>query len=189
MKGFKKLLKAVPLVVSVMVFGWVSMGASAAVADELQIGDVAPNFELLNQQGELIRLSAYQGQWVVLYFYPKNDTPGCTAEACSFRDNINHLIDQKSVILGVSVDSIESHKKFSEKFNLPFSLLADSDATVTKEYGALLNLLFMKFAKRHSFIIDPTGTIVKIYREVDPDIHVVEVLKDLKQLQQAERSQ
>ncbi len=153
------------------------------MADSLKIGDVAPGFTLSDQHMKDISLSDYQGQWVVLYFYPKNDTPGCTAEACSFRDNINNLINQQAVILGVSIDSIESHQTFATKFKLPFSLLADADAEVSKRYGALLNLGFMKFAKRHSFIIDPQGVIVKIYRDVDPDKHVEEVLNELKALQ------
>ncbi len=152
-------------------------------AEPLKIGDLAPGFQLSDQHGEMISLSQYQGQWVVLYFYPKDDTPGCTKEACSFRDNINHLINQQAVILGVSVDSVESHQDFATKFELPFSLLADEKGTVSKSYGALLNLGFMTFAKRHSFIIDPSGKIAKIYRDVDPEKHVQRVLEDLKSLQ------
>lgn len=152
-------------------------------AEGLKIGHLAPDFTLTDQHSDIISLSQYKGQWVVLYFYPKNDTPGCTKEACSFRDNINHLIKQQAVILGVSIDSIESHQAFATKFKLPFSLLADEKATVSKSYGALLNLGFMKFAKRHSFIIDPSGKIAKIYRDVDPDKHVQQVLEDLKSLQ------
>jgi peroxiredoxin Q/BCP len=153
------------------------------LAGPLKIGDLAPSFQLSDQHGEMIRLNQYQGQWVVLYFYPKDDTPGCTKEACSFRDNINHLINQQAVILGVSIDSIESHQAFATKFDLPFSLLADKDATVSKNYDAVLTLGFMKLAKRHSFIIDPNGKIAKIYRDVDPDEHVQQVLEDLKSLQ------
>jgi peroxiredoxin Q/BCP len=152
-------------------------------ADPIKIGGIAPGFQLSDQHGEMIRLNQYQGQWVVLYFYPKDDTPGCTKEACSFRDNINHLINQQAVILGVSIDSIESHQAFATKFDLPFSLLADKDATVSKNYDVVLNLGFMKLAKRHSFIIDPNGKIAKIYRDVDPDEHVQQVLEDLKSLQ------
>jgi peroxiredoxin Q/BCP len=153
------------------------------LAESLKIGDLAPSFQLSDQHGEMISLNQYQGQWVVLYFYPKDDTPGCTKEACSFRDNINHLINQQAVILGVSIDSIESHQAFATKFDLPFSLLADKDATVSKNYDVVLNLGFMKLAKRHSFIIDPNGKIAKIYRDVDPDEHVQQVLEDLKSLQ------
>ncbi|WP_029935238.1 peroxiredoxin [Thiomicrospira pelophila] len=154
-----------------------------AQANNLAVGDKAPDFKLINQHEETISLSDYRGQWVVLYFYPKNDTPGCTTEACSFRDNINALIAQQAVVLGVSVDNAESHKAFAEKYNLPFSLLSDPKAEVAANYGALLNLGLIKFAKRHSFIIAPDGGIAKIYRDVNPDNHVREVMADLKALQ------
>ena len=173
------LIKAFTLLVSVFF-------SQQLFAETLKIGDVAPDFKLTDQHGKMQSLSQYQGQWVVLYFYPKNDTPGCTKEACSFRDNINHLINQQAVILGVSIDSIESHQTFATKFNLPFSLLADEEATVSKNYDALLNLGFMKFAKRHSFIINPDGKIAKIYRTVNPDEHVQDVLEDLKLLQRSQ---
>ncbi len=176
---FSEFIKALTLFFSVSF-------TQQAMADSLQIGDLAPGFQLSDQHGEVVSLNQYQGQWVVLYFYPKDDTPGCTKEACSFRDNINHLINQQAVILGMSIDSIESHQSFATKFKLPFSLLADADATVSKRYGALLNLGFMKFAKRHSFIIDPSGKIAKIYRKVDPEEHVQQVLEDLKSLQKGQ---
>lgn len=154
-----------------------------AQANNLTLGDTAPDFKLTNQHQETISLSDYQGQWVVLYFYPKNDTPGCTTEACSFRDNINALIAQQAIVLGVSVDNAESHKAFAEKYNLPFSLLSDPKAEVSSLYGAVLNLGLVKFAKRHSFIIAPDGHIARIYRDVDPDSHVKQVMNDLKSLQ------
>lgn len=150
---------------------------------ELKTGDLAPDFTLPDQTGEATRLSAYRGNWVVLYFYPKNDTPGCTTEACSFRDNINRLIQQDATILGVSIDSVASHEAFTRKYKLPFKLLADAEASVAAQYGALLNLGIVRFAKRHSFIIDPQGRLAKIYRNVDPDKHVAEVLNDLQSLQ------
>lgn len=154
-----------------------------AQANNLSVSDTAPDFTLTNQHQETLSLSDYRGQWVVLYFYPKNDTPGCTTEACSFRDNINALIAQQAVVLGVSVDNAESHKAFAEKYKLPFSLLSDPKAEVASLYGAVLNLGLVKFAKRHSFIIDPDGRIAKVYRQVNPDSHVKEVMADLKQLQ------
>ena len=154
-------------------------------AADLKPGDSAPQFSLVNQQGEIVNLSDYQGKWVVLYFYPKNDTPGCTTEACSFRDNINRLIAQDSVVLGVSLDSQKSHAAFAKKHNLPFDLLADEEGKVADSYNALLDLKVVKFAKRHSFIINPQGVIAKVYRSVDPDKHVREVMADLKVLQTA----
>ncbi|HEY9018123.1 peroxiredoxin [Thiomicrospira sp.] len=154
-----------------------------AQANNLSLGDTAPDFTLNNQHQETLSLSDYRDHWVVLYFYPKNDTPGCTTEACSFRDNINALLAQQAVVLGVSVDNAESHKSFAEKYNLPFSLLSDPNGEVAADYGALLNLGLVKFAKRHSFIINPDGRIAKIYRDVDPDSHVKNVMADLKRLQ------
>ncbi|MEA1990383.1 MAG: peroxiredoxin [Pseudomonadota bacterium] len=152
-------------------------------ASELKIGDQAPEFKLLNQAGETISLNQYNDKWIVLYFYPKDDTPGCTEEACSFRDNINRLIAQKAVVLGVSLDSQESHAKFAKEYGLPFDLLADESGQVTKQYGALLDLKVVKFAKRHSFIINPQGNIAKIYRSVNPKEHVRDVMKELQMLQ------
>lgn len=154
-----------------------------AYAERFNIGDEAPGFSLLNQSSQEISLQTNRGQWVVLYFYPKDDTPGCTTEACSFRDNINRLIKQKAVVIGVSLDSVASHQAFAKEYKLPFDLLADVDGAVSASYGALLDLKIVKFAKRHSFIIDPQGKIAKIYRNVNPDTHVREVMKDLAELQ------
>lgn len=166
---------------AVIMFGFLNW--SVASAEELKAGIMAPGFELNNQHGEKVSLAAQQGKWVVLYFYPKNNTPGCTTEACSFRDNINALIAKDAVVLGVSVDNEESHKSFAKEYRLPFSLLADNDAAVASLYNAVLDLKVIKFAKRHSFIIDPDGVIRKVYRSVSPENHVREVMADLKQLQ------
>jgi len=152
-------------------------------ADELKVGDPAPSFKLVNQLGNTVSLVDQKGKWVVLYFYPKNDTPGCTTEACSFRDNINRLIAQQAVVLGVSLDDEKSHAQFAKKYELPFDLLADKGGDVTKRYGALMDLKLFKFAKRHSFIINPQGKIAQIYRSVDPDKHVKQVMDDLAMLQ------
>jgi peroxiredoxin Q/BCP len=158
--------------------------SAQSLANALKVGDIAPDFTLVNQHAENIALSQFQGQWVILYFYPKDDTPGCTEEACSFRDNINRLMSQKAVILGVSVDSSDSHKDFAKKHDLPFSLLADENADVAKLYDSVLDFKVIKFAKRHSFIIDPQGKIAKIYRDVDPKTHVRDVMAELKLLQE-----
>ena len=153
-----------------------------AADDPLAVGDPAPAFALPDQDGETRRLADYRSQWLVLYFYPKDDTPGCTTEACSFRDNINRLISQDAAVLGVSMDSVESHAAFSREYELPFPLLADPEGEVVERYGALSDFMVVKFAKRQTFIIDPDGTIVKIYRKVDPDEHVKDVLDDLRVL-------
>lgn len=156
-----------------------------AQAQTLQVGEMAPDFSLKNQHDQTVTLSQFKGHWIVLYFYPKDETPGCTTEACSFRDNINKLIAQKATILGVSVDSVSSHKEFQTKHKLPFDLLADKEGLVAKQYDSLLDLIVMKFAKRHTFIINPEGRIAKIYTDVDPKEHVQIVLTDLKALQKS----
>jgi peroxiredoxin Q/BCP len=146
----------------------------------LQIGDTAPELKLKDQQGNLVFLRDYAGKWVVLYFYPKDDTPGCTREACSFRDESERLAPFNVQVLGVSVDSRESHEGFARKFKLNFPLLADPTKKVTKAYGALA---FYRLARRMTFIICPQGKIRKIFRSVNPRTHVEEVAQALKELQ------
>jgi peroxiredoxin Q/BCP len=149
----------------------------------IQLGQSAPNFSLIDQHNTQHTLSDYQDQWVVLYFYPKDDTPGCTTEACSFRDAINHIVAKRAIVFGISLDDMESHQQFSKKNKLPFSILSDPDGKVAKQYDSLSDYWIIKFAKRNSFIVNPAGNIVKIYKGVDPQTHVQEVLKDLSALQ------
>ncbi len=156
---------------------------SNVLAESLSVGQLAPDFNLPDQQNNALQLSDLRGQWVVLYFYPKDQTPGCTKEACSFRDNISGITAKNAVVLGVSVDGSESHSAFAEKHELPFKLLSDSGGEVAKQYGALRDLWVIKIAKRHSFIIDPKGKIAKIYRKVSPAGHVSEIVSDLDTLQ------
>lgn len=151
----------------------------------LEQGDPAPDFSLTDQDNQPRTLSTQKGKWLVLYFYPKNNTPGCTTEACSFRDNMVALQNKQAVVWGVSVDNNESHAEFAAKHKLPFPLLADPAGKVAKKYDALVNLMVMKIAKRHTFIIDPRGIIAKVYRDVDPKSHVEQVIKDLSVLQAA----
>ena len=165
------------LLSSFIILGGVSVSA-------IQIGQLAPDFTLQDQKAQSQTLSKMKGKWVVLYFYPKDETPGCVAEACSFRDNIVAIKAKNTVVWGVSVDNNESHEKFAENHQLPFTLLADPNGKVALQYGSLRNLLIFKIAKRHSFIIDPQGKIAKVYRNVNPKSHVAEILKDLEQLQQ-----
>lgn len=146
-------------------------------------GDPAPAFELSDQYHKTHKLADYRGKWVVLYFYPKDDTPGCTTEACHFRDDIIRIRELNAEVLGVSVDNAESHAKFAEKHGLPFPLLSDSDAMVAKSYGSLFSLGPIKIAKRHSFIINPEGKIARVYRDVKPDGHSDEIIRDLEVLQ------
>ena len=153
-------------------------------ASSLKEGMPAPNFDLLDQNETSHQLKNYQGKWIVLYFYPKDDTPGCTKEACEFRDDIAILQNLNVVVLGVSVDSIESHAKFAEKYSLQFPLLSDTEGKLAKQYGSLTSLGPVKLAKRHTFIIDPNGDLAKIYRKVKPDVHSDEVISDIILLQQ-----
>jgi len=159
------------------------LSATALAQDSPAVGAAAPAFSLQDQTGKWHSLKDYRGQWVVLYFYPKDGTPGCTTQACEFRDNIFAYRKLNAVILGVSVDDVESHKTFSEEQNLPFPILADSDKKVTKEYGTLkLYMGTLEMARRDTFIIDPEGRVAKHYVSVDPKGHSELVLTDLKQL-------
>ena len=149
----------------------------------LSVGSQAPSFNLNDQNNISHDLNDYKGSWVILYFYPRDDTPGCTTQACDFRDAVEKIIASKSVVFGVSLDSIESHKRFAEKNNLSFSLLSDEGGSVSKAYDSLNNFISFKTAKRNTFIIDPEGKIAKIYLSVKPSTHSQMVLNDLNELQ------
>ncbi len=152
-------------------------------ADAVSAGHPAPDFELVDQDGQLHSIEDYRGKWVALYFYPKDDTPGCTTEACEFRDNIFAFRDANCAVLGVSLDDEESHKAFAEKHGLPFPLLADSSGVAADAYGVKSVRFGMTLAKRQTFLIDPNGNIAKHYEKVDPNTHSAEILKDLNELQ------
>lgn len=151
-------------------------------AGDLKEGDPAPDFELKDQNGHLLSLEDYKDKWVALYFYPKDDTPGCTTEACEFRDNIFAFKNLGCQILGISLDNEISHKAFSDKYSLPFPLLADSDGKTADAYGVKTKMFGMTVAKRETFLIDPSGRIARHYADVDPDSHSHQVLNDLKAL-------
>lgn len=149
---------------------------------ELKVGDKAPDFSLLDERGLPVSLKDYLGsKAVVLYFYPKDFTSGCTTEACSFRDSYKPYQEKGAVVIGVSVDSVESHKKFSEKYNLPFHILSDNSKKVAKAYGVLG--IGGLLPKRVTFIIDKEGKITHIFPKVDVKQHNEEVLKALEELQ------
>ena len=149
----------------------------------LNPGDLAPDFTLLDTHGNLVRLSDLRGRRVVLYFYPRDNTPGCTKEACSFRDVYSDYQAQNIVVLGVSADDAKAHTKFTTKYQLPFPLLCDPDAAVAQAYGSygLKKFMGKEFmgVYRHTFVIDPSGTIERIYRKVKPESHAIEILADL----------
>lgn len=150
----------------------------------LKVGDKAPEFKLADGSGNQVKLSGFKGKKVVLYFYPKDDTPGCTKEACNFRDNLGALKKLNVEVLGVSNDDSGSHKKFAEKYNLPFSLLADVDKKVSKYYGvygekSFMGRIYMGIT-RSTFLIDEKGKIQKIFYKVNPENHIDEIKLALK---------
>ncbi len=153
------------------------IGVTMANDTVLKISDKAPDFTLLDQNGSEHTLSDYFGHKIVVYFYPKDDTPGCTKEACSIRDNIALFEENGIRVFGLSFDSPTSHKKFAEKYNLPFTLLSDSDKTVAK----LFNSSGFLMAKRNTFLIDTDGKIFKIYKNVDVTTHTQKILNDFSE--------
>jgi len=162
------------------------VAAFAVAADQPQppvAGTAAPNFSLPNQEGVQVSLDQFKGKWVVLYFYPKDFTSGCTIEAHNFQRDIDKYTAKNAVILGVSVDNVDSHKGFCTKEGLNFKLLADPDHTVVQKYGSVMEYGTMTLAARNTFLIDPTGVIRKVYLKVGPEGHSAEVLADLDQLQ------
>ncbi|MDP6437219.1 MAG: peroxiredoxin [Gammaproteobacteria bacterium] len=146
------------------------------------VGNPAPDFRLQDQNGAWHSLEQYRGRWVALYFYPKDDTPGCTKEACAFRDNIFAFDKLNAVVLGVSLDNVESHAEFAEKYSLPFSILADTEKQAASAYGVVMKIGPMELASRQSFLIDPSGKVVKHYSKVNAEKHSEEVLADLSKL-------
>jgi len=150
----------------------------------LKINQQAPTFSLQDQHGITHTLEQYLGKKVLVYFYPKDDTPGCTTEACNFRDNYEALTEAGLVVLGVSKDSVKSHKKFGDKYDLPFPLLSDEDASMCQAYGVWGMKKFMgreyMGISRMSFLVDEKGNIAKIYEDVKPKEHTQEVSEDIK---------
>jgi thioredoxin-dependent peroxiredoxin len=150
---------------------------------ELQVGDVAPAFEAQTQSGKTVKLSDLKGKTVVLYFYPKDDTPGCTKEACSFRDHIGALQAKDVVVLGVSADDVTSHQKFAQKFSLPFDLLADTDKRIIQAYGAWgektnYGKSYMGII-RSTVVIGPDGKVKEIIKKVNTETHATDILATL----------
>ncbi|HYP68645.1 MAG TPA: peroxiredoxin [Thiobacillaceae bacterium] len=147
-----------------------------------QPGQLAPEFQLPDQNKIMRSLADFSGRWRVLYFYPKDDTPGCTQEACRFRDDFAALSALGAVVIGISVDTPASHARFAGKYQLPFYLLADETGAATRAYGALMNFGLLRMARRYTFIIDPAGRIAKVYAAVDPASHSREVIGELRRL-------
>jgi len=146
----------------------------------LQAGEAAPDFLLADGDGKMRQTSEWRGRWLILYFYPRDDTPGCTAEAKAFNEHLPELAALKAQVVGISVDDVASHRAFAKSLGLNFPLLADTDGKVSRRYGALNDFAVVKFAKRHTFLIDPAGRIAKIYRDVEPTRHAGELITELK---------
>lgn len=147
---------------------------------ELKVGDKAPAFEAENQNGEIVKLSDFAGKKVVIYFYPKDNTPGCTKQACNLRDNYDNLLSQGFVVLGVSIDNAKSHLKFIEKFDLPFDLLVDTDKKLVEQFGvwvekSMYGKSYMGTA-RTTFVIDEKGIISEIISKVKTDDHTAQIM-------------
>lgn len=169
--------------IAVLVMALFGYRSYAAASNNLQTGDDAPAFTLNDGQGQTHYLSDYAGNYLVLYFYPKDDTPGCIKEACHFRDDMTQLEKLGAKVVGISVDNSASHANFAKKYHLPFPLLSDTNGAVAASYGALTNFFIIKVAKRYTFLISPTGKITKIYKSVDTSNHSQQIISDLKLIQ------
>lgn len=162
-------------------YGLLVLGVPMLLA--LKGGDLAPNFSAKNQDGKVIQLSDFRGKFVLLYFYPKDDTPGCTKEACSFRDQYSKVKQLNAVVLGISRQDATSHQKFKEKHKLPFDLLVDSDGAIAKSFGVgkmFIVGFILGVNKRQSFLIGPDGRVVRFYEDVDPSHHAEQVMQDIE---------
>ena len=175
------------IVQSLLALILVAIFAAPVAAEETAAGpadgQAAPEFHLQDQKGNWHTLAQHGGKWVVLYFYPKDFTPGCTKQVCTFRDDVIALRKAGAEVLGVSLDDVKSHAEFAEKYHVPFPLLSDNEQVTAKEYGVLTSTKTgMSYAKRETFLIDPHGKVAKHYRDVDPEKNSKEVMADLATL-------
>jgi thioredoxin-dependent peroxiredoxin len=157
--------------------------SAGAFGDAPAVGDLAPDFKLTSNEGKLSALGDFKGQWLVLYFYPKDFTSGCTLEAHNFQQDLEKYQKLNAVIVGVSVDTADSHKSFCEKEGLNFKLLSDPDGKVSDQYGSVMEYNGAKLSARNTFIINPEGKIAKVFMKVNPKVHSEEVLTALGELQ------
>ncbi|WP_420001976.1 peroxiredoxin [Acinetobacter sp. LF10] len=164
-------------------FAQTSIFSKQNTAQKEWIGQSAPDFKLQDQSGKWHTLNQYKGKWIVLYFYPKDDTAGCTQEANQFKSLYPQFLKSNAVVLGVSLDDVASHQKFSQKLGLPFPILADEKGELAGKFGIVRNLGITKIAKRESFLINPQGAIMYHYTSVNTQTHADQVLKDLKEAQ------
>jgi thioredoxin-dependent peroxiredoxin len=178
------MLMKIVLLIAILLIAFLGYRSFSMSGQVPKIGAKAPEFILPDANGTQISLASLEGSWVVLYFYPKDDTPGCTKEACNFRDDMHKLEKLGSKIIGVSVDDGKSHTEFAKKYSLPFPLLSDIDGSTAFNYGALTDLGAVKIAKRYTFLIDPQGVLRKTYLNVEASKHSKEIIDDLTLLQQ-----
>jgi len=172
------------LAVALVAGACAAFAGATALADGPEVGAAAPAFKLQDQTGRWHTLEEYRGKWLVLYFYPKDKTPGCTTQACELRDNIFAFRKIGATIVGISVDDVASHKEFAEEHGLPFTILADPTKQTAKDYGVLVKWMgTIEIAQRDTFIIDPAGHVAKHFVKVDPKGHSELVLKELEALQ------
>lgn len=167
---------------AVLAFAYWGYRHFTSPSHHLVVGSTAPYFDLEDSNGQRVNLHQFKHQWLVLYFYPKDDTPGCTKEACNFRDDMHKLEKLGAKVVGVSVDDQQSHIAFSKKYSLPFPLLADVGGKVADAYGALTSIGPVKMAKRYTFLIDPDSKIAKTYLNVEASKHSQQIIDDLEQL-------
>lgn len=168
-----------------LVLGLFCAFVAPASAAAPQAGDAAPAFRLQDQNGHWRTPADFHGRWLVLYFYPKDFTSGCTTEVCTFRDDIAKLRKAGAEVVGVSLDDVKSHAEFAAKYHVPFPLLSDADRSVATAYGVLSSHLGMHYARRTTFLVDPQGKVAKVYVDVDPEKNSAQVLGDLTGLKAA----
>jgi thioredoxin-dependent peroxiredoxin len=170
------------IVLAVVVLGLLIWRSVAFAADAPKTGDAAPAFSLPDQDGQTRSLSDFRDKWLVLYFYPRDDTPGCTEQACAFRDDWQKLAALGAEVVGISVDDVTSHFTFAKKYSLPFRLLADTTGAVAGRYGSVYRIGPFKFARRNTFLIDPQGRIARVYLSADTARNSQEVISDIQKL-------
>src|SRR5260370_4447550 len=176
-----KMITAAVIAILVVV-GAIALRPRIARADLLKAGQIAPPFStqmVTGDQEAPVSLSDFHGRKVILYFYPKDETPGCTKEACAFRDGYSRFSNAGLTVLGCSVDSVDAHKEFIRKYSLPFSLLLDPDKKIATAYGAANGIPILGLDRRITYVIDEKGTVLKVYPNVDPSSHAIEILNDL----------
>ncbi|GJL72771.1 MAG: peroxiredoxin [Nitrosomonas sp.] len=170
---------AIVIAVAIAILLW----RYAARVNVPEPGQSAPDFRLPDQHGKIHTLKDFSGKWLALYFYPKDDTRGCTKQACGFRDDLKKITELGAAVVGVSVDDTSSHADFAKKYHLQFPLLSDSKAEIAARYHSLINLGVIKFARRNTFLINPKGKIAKVYFSVNAAHNAAEVVADLKKHQ------